>query len=52
MNNTIEPLFENLPEILKPQKAALILGVSVKTIYDWKYRQKRREIPDKQKITG
>jgi hypothetical protein len=39
-------LFHNLPEILRPDKAAELLGVSIKTIYDWRYRQKTRNIPD------
>mgnify|MGYP001253402011 CR=1 FL=1 len=38
-------LFENLPELMKPQKAAGVLGISVKTIYDWKYRGQTRNIP-------
>lgn len=39
-------LFDNLPEILRPQTAADLLGVSIKTIYDWRYRQKTRNIPE------
>jgi hypothetical protein len=39
-------LFQNLPEILRPDKAAELLGVSIKTIYDWRYRQKTRNIPN------
>lgn len=39
-------LFDNLPEIMRPAIAAEILGVSIKTIYDWRYRQKTRNIPD------
>ena len=39
-------LFDNLPEIIRPNIAAKLLGVSVKTIYDWRYRQKTRNIPD------
>jgi len=39
-------LFENLPELIKPTAAAAILGISVKTIYDWRYRLKQRKIPD------
>ncbi len=40
------PIFENLPEIVKPEAVAEVLGVSVKTIYDWRYRQKLRGVPD------
>lgn len=40
------PLFDNLPEILRPATAADLLGVSIKTIYDWRYRQKTRNIPE------
>lgn len=39
-------LFDNLPEILRPQMAAELLGISIKTVYDWRYRQKTRNIPD------
>lgn len=39
-------LFNNLPEILKASTAAKILDVSIKTIYDWRYRQKTRKIPN------
>ncbi|MBD66007.1 MAG: hypothetical protein CME62_12425 [Halobacteriovoraceae bacterium] len=38
-------LFDNLPEIMRPHKVADLLGLSVKTIYDWKYRGKTRNIP-------
>ncbi len=38
-------LFDNLPEILRPNTAAELLGISVKTIYDWRYRQETRNIP-------
>lgn len=31
---------------MKPEAVALLLGVSVKTIYDWRYRQKLRGVPD------
>jgi hypothetical protein len=37
--------FENLPEIIRPQVAAAALGISIKTIYDWRYRQKVKGIP-------
>ena len=38
-------LFDNLPKIIKPAVAASILGISVNTIYDWKYRHKLRKVP-------
>jgi len=40
-------LFENLPEIIRPRTAASVLGISVKTIYDWHYRGKLRNVPGK-----
>ncbi|OFZ21710.1 MAG: hypothetical protein A2X94_15570 [Bdellovibrionales bacterium GWB1_55_8] len=39
-------IFENLPELMKPEAVAEVLGVSVKTIYDWRYRQKLRGVPE------
>jgi len=41
-----DPLFENLPELIKPQLAANTLGISIKTIYDWHYRGKTRNVPE------
>ena len=38
-------LFENLPKFIRPAVAAAVLGVSINTIYDWKYRHKERKIP-------
>lgn len=35
----------NLPELIRLELAASILGISVKTIYDWRYRMKQRKIP-------
>lgn len=41
-----QPLFfDNLPELMRPEKAASVLGVSKQTIYDWRYRQQERRIP-------
>ena len=37
--------FENLPEIIRPHVAASVLGVSIKTIYDWHYRHQVKQIP-------
>ena len=46
MKNSGSSLFENQPEILKPTAAATLLGVSVKTIYDWRYRSRERNVPE------
>ena len=37
--------FENLPEMIRPYMAASVLGISIKTIYDWHYRRKVNNIP-------
>lgn len=39
-------LFDNLPELLKPETVASLLGISIKTIYDWRYRRKLKKVPD------
>lgn len=39
-------LFYNLPDLIKPTVAADLLDISVKTIYDWRYQAKTRNIPD------
>lgn len=44
--STGDTLFDNLPELMKPEAVSELLGVSVKTIYDWRYRQKLRGVPD------
>lgn len=48
MNETgnIPLLFENLPDLLKPKQAAVILNVSRETIYDWHYRRHKNGLPD------
>lgn len=38
--------FDNLPALLKLSEVETLLGVSRKTIYDWKYRQKQLRIPE------
>ena len=38
-------LFDNLPELLKPNVVASVLGISKFTIYDWRYRQDQRGAP-------
>lgn len=42
---TMDRLFENLPELLRPNMAASALGLSVKTIYNWHYYKVLKEIP-------
>ena len=42
---TSDQLFDNLPEIIRVDEAAGLLGLSRQTVYDWKYRQKTRNIP-------
>ena len=39
-------LFDNLPELLKPEAVASLMGISVKTIYDWHYRRRLKKVPD------
>lgn len=41
-----ELFFDNLPELVRPEVAATALGLSVKTIYDWRYRQKQLRVPE------
>lgn len=38
-------LFDNLPELIRPRDLSRILGISIATIYDWKYRGKTRDVP-------
>ena len=38
-------LFENAKSLLTPQEVSYILGISTKTIYDWKYRAVLRNVP-------
>ena len=42
---SVDTIFENLPALIRPGDAASMLGVSVKTIYDWHYRGKLRKVP-------
>ena len=37
--------FENLNAIERPDIVASALGISIKTIYDWRYRGRRRGVP-------
>ncbi len=34
-----------VPELMRLEMAASVLGVSPKTIYDWRYRSQQRKIP-------
>jgi len=40
-------LFNNLPELIRLDVLAKILGISKKTLYDWRYRRKTRNLPEK-----
>lgn len=40
-----ETLFYNLPELLRPSVVADLLGISIKTIYDWHYKRTMRKLP-------
>ncbi len=44
-DNSSDRLFENLGELATPQQVAGVLGLSVLTIYDWKYRGKNFGVP-------
>ncbi len=37
--------FENLRTLEKPDAVASALGISIKTIYDWRYRSRQRKVP-------
>ena len=37
--------FENSKSLLTPQEVCSLLGISQKTIYDWKYRPIQRKVP-------
>jgi len=39
-------LFDNLPRLMRPKAVSDFLGVSVNTIYDWKYRGAMRNVPE------
>lgn len=41
----VDKLFDNLPKLMRPEAAAPILGVSTKTIYDWRYRGHLNRVP-------
>ena len=41
-----DSFFENLPDLLRPEAAANLLGLSIQTIYDWRYRPHQRNVPE------
>jgi len=45
LHTSIASLFDNLPKLLRPEAVAPLLGLSVSTIYDWRYRCKLRRVP-------
>lgn len=47
MGNNLPPsIFDNQKGWMRPEEVASLLSISVKTIYDWKYRARKRHIPD------
>ena len=38
-------IFDNLRKLEKPDAIASALGISVMTIYDWRYRARQRKVP-------
>jgi hypothetical protein len=40
-----DDFLNELPELIRIELAASVLGVSIKTIYDWRYRSLKRRIP-------
>ncbi len=46
VNDASIKFFNNLPEIMKAVAVADLLGLSIKTIYDWRYKQKTRNLPN------
>lgn len=43
--NLVNDFLNDLPELARLDLVASVLGVSIKTIYDWRYRSQRRKIP-------
>ena len=39
-------IFDNRKGFLRPHEVATALGISVKTVYDWKHRPWRRKTPE------
>jgi hypothetical protein len=42
----IDQIFENQPTVLNPDEAAAIAKVKRETVYDWKYRPEKYEVPE------
>lgn len=40
-----QKFFENLPDLIRAENLASLMGLSVKTIYDWRYRARIRRVP-------
>ncbi len=40
-----EQIFENFRSWMRPQEVSNLLGIRVKTIYDWKYRMEEKRVP-------
>ncbi len=41
-----QTFFDNLPELLRPEKVASLLGLSIRTIYSWRYRPHQNRVPE------
>jgi len=46
VEDNFSELFENLPDVMRVQDVSKLLGVSTKTIYNWKYAGQMRNIPE------
>lgn len=42
----IDQIFENQPKVLNPDEAAKLVGVERGTVYDWRYRPEKYNIPE------
>ena len=41
-----EPIFDKSMGLMRPQDVADQLGISVRTVYDWRHRPWRRQTPE------
>ncbi len=41
----VDDFLSDMPELIRIELAASVLGISIKTIYDWRYRSQQRKIP-------
>jgi len=46
LSEEIKPLFENLKGWLRPEELSKRTGFSVKTIYNWRYQSRSKDIPE------